>query len=550
MLDATANVAGPGTLAAAPSSGTLSPAGPRERRLVRSVLSNWGFSLVELFVGFAMPRLISDRLGQELLGVWDVSWSLVFWVRWTNLGVTGAVTRYVAHYRALRDWARLNASVNTSLAFLLLGCLLAVSLGGVFAALAPYMLREPSPQAVNAAGWTIILLTAAAGLQMPAGVFNSVITGYERFDLLNVIRCTRDITVLLAVTGLLLTGGGLAACAAVTLAAEMLASVAKYLVARRICPHLRLSARYCRWQAARELGLFGGKTVVRDLARGGIYHLSNLLVAGLLGPAAVAVYSRQRTLVMYLTRFVKQYANVFIPASSELHAAGDLPALRRMLVDSGRYAFYIALPPIWLLLLLGGPLVQTWMGPHYSATAVLSILVVGHALTIPQTSAYSILMGMSQHGAVALYEGVALALSAILGWLFLGPLQWGLCGAALALVIPLTISGGVLLPWVACRRLGLPLPKYLYRVAIGPLTASLPLLSVLGVVRAAPLPGPLSVLAIGVGLGTVVTALTYWHWVVPQPRKLRLMHNCARLGAWLWRLCRPGYGCRNVEVRS
>ncbi len=523
---------------------------PRERRLVRSVLSNWAFSLVELAVGFVLPRLISDRLGQELLGVWDVSWSLVFWVRWTNLGVTGAVTRYVAHYRTLGDWTRLNATVNTSLAFLLGACLLALGLGIILAALGPQLLRQPSLQAVSASGWIILLLTAAAGVQMPGGVFNSVITGYERFDLLNAVRCTRDIAVLAVMAGLLLAGYGLVACAAVPLTAEVLASLAKYLVARRVCPHLRLASKYCHWNTARELGLFGGKTVLRDLARGGMYHFSNLMVAGLLGPAAVAVYSRQRTLVMYLTRFVKQYANVFIPASSELHAAGDLAALRRMLVDSGKYAFYIALPPIWLLVFCGGPLLEVWMGASYSAATVLAILAMGHAVTIPQTSVYSLLMGMNRHGFMALCEGLALLTGAGLSWLLIGPLQWGLVGAALALVLPLVISGGILLPWDACRRLGVPLSTYLYGVAAGPLAASLPLVAVLAMAQVAPLPGSLATLVCGAGLGTLVTALIYWRWVVPPQVKARLGPVNRRLTTALSRLRRAAWTRECAEVHA
>lgn len=504
-----------------PPSGPVTGA-PRNRRLVRSVLSNWVFSLVELAIGFILPRLISDRLGQELLGVWDVSWSLVFWVRWTNLGVIGAVTRYVACYRTLRDWDRLNATANTSLAFLLAACAAALALGVLFAALGPRLLHEPSLQAAAASGWIILLLTGAAALQMPGGVFNSVITGYERFDLLNVIRCARDIGVLLAMAGLLLGGYGLVACAVVPLAAEVVATVAKIVVARRICPQLQFSLGFCHWSTARDVGLFGGKTVLRDAARGGMYHLSNLLVAGFLGPAAVAVYSRQRTLVMYLTRFVKQYANVFIPASSELHAGGDLPALRRMLVDSGKYAFYIALPPICLLTLLGGPLLEVWMGATYAAPWVLGILAVGHALTIPQTSVYSVLMGMNRHGLVGFFEVVAAAVGFGLGWLALGPLQWGLVGAALALTLPLVLSGGVLLPWYACRRLELPLTSYLRQVTLGPLAAALPLIGCFLLSRALPLPNATATVAVGAAGGGIVTALVYWRWVAPASLKTKI----------------------------
>jgi len=50
-----------------------------------------------------MPRMIDQRLGQELLGVWDFAWSLVHYFEFIQMGLTSSVNRYVAKYRAVGD---------------------------------------------------------------------------------------------------------------------------------------------------------------------------------------------------------------------------------------------------------------------------------------------------------------------------------------------------------------------------------------------------------------------------------------------------------------
>src|ERR1700689_2389968 len=84
----------------------ISPVAPAKEdlsgqdRLSRNVAFAWGGYAVNLVAGFIMPRLISDRLGQTTLGIWDFAWSVVSYFGLVQLGVSGSVSRYVARYRA------------------------------------------------------------------------------------------------------------------------------------------------------------------------------------------------------------------------------------------------------------------------------------------------------------------------------------------------------------------------------------------------------------------------------------------------------------------
>ena len=86
---ATASQATPGA-APPPSAGTDA--------IARNVAANWLWSFLAMVAGFVLPRCIDDQLGQELLGVWDLGWALVIYVRWLQIGIAGSIARYVARF--------------------------------------------------------------------------------------------------------------------------------------------------------------------------------------------------------------------------------------------------------------------------------------------------------------------------------------------------------------------------------------------------------------------------------------------------------------------
>lgn len=484
--------------------------------LTRSVLANWMGYVLVLLSGFILPRLIDSHRGQVSLGLWDLGFSLLVYMKLLSLGVGSAVNRYVARHRASSDWQSLNATINSCLLILSVSAVLAMGLAGVFCHLLPRLLPDTTPDAISIGRNIVLLLAASAALKLVFGVVNGVITGYERFDVLNVIRGIRDALLLMSMIVLLIAGKGIVALAIAILCGELAASIAKWFAARRLCPQMRLSPRLVRMRVIGEMIGFGGKTMLKGLGRAILYQTNGILVAFFLGPASLAVYARQRVLVMHGVRFLNKYANVLVPASGVLDARSNRAGLQELLLRSSRYGFFIALPIVVVLLLMGGPLLELWMGPDYAAPLVLAILAAGHVLSLPQQGAYSILMGMGRHGLPSLVELGAALCSVLIGVIVLGPLDWGMWGAAIAIALPVTISAGIVLPVYACRLLGLRLRHYAKLTVPGPVAAVIPFALCLLLARWLWADEPLQALGYGMGIGGSVLAAIYWMWVVPD----------------------------------
>lgn len=498
-------------------------------RIARNVLSNWIWYALVLVSGFLLPRLIDRHQGRELLGLWDIGWSFVSYVSFLSLGISSAVSRYVARHRATEAWDELNTMVNSSLALLLGSAAIGLCLVGILSSMTDLIVQDAQPAARTTAVWVVLLLGIQASLHLPLGVFNAIITGYDRFDLLNLIRGIRDLIQLTAMIILLYAGFGIAALACTVLVAELIAGFVKVFVARRICPTLQLSFSHCTKQSITTITAFGGKSFLRGLSKGWQYQTNTILVGIFLGPAALAVYARQRALVMHMIRFVRQFAHVLVPTSSSMDALEDKGALGKLLVESSRVGLLITIPLVLVFVIMGEPLLTVWMGAEYAAPTVLTVMAIGHAVSVPQISAYFILVGMGRHGRPAALELIAALVSVGATFVMLGPFSGGMVAAAAALSLPGAVTGGFLIPYRACRLLNINFTTYLRRITLGPLIATLPLAACLIIARLVFPLEPLTALAVGTGIGGLLTALVYWSWILPEPLQSRIRLTLRRM---------------------
>lgn len=509
------------------------PPNAKKNSLALAVAANWASHVVFLISGFLLPRIIDRTLGRDVLGVWDFAWSLSAYTSLLALGVSSAISRYVSRYRKMRDDEGLCRTYSASLALLwasfALGCV-AVAL---FVRWTPWFLegsseRPVTPELLSLARNMVALLGLAAAVQLPVTVFSGVLSGCQRFDLRTGIRVWCSGAALAVMIAALMAGAGLEWVALAYLLSELAMGALNWAAAKRLCPELRFRARLVTRAALWEVLGFGGKTVLQSLSRMGLYQTSGLIVTYFLGPAWLAVYSRQRALTQFVYKMMSIYGNVFTPEASALEAAGDREGLRALVVKSSRFGFAIALPFVVVFSLGGGAVLRLWMGEHYQSQAVLAILMLGHLMTFAQRGTFNILIGMNRHGTSSLWELVSSAGSIGLGLLFVPLLDWGLIGAALAVGLAVLVGGGLAPAWIACRVLEIPFARYLRDALPQPVLCVTPLGLILAVCAALFPDRPYMQLGLGLGLGGAVTVPIYWRHVFTDSLRERFRGRIRR----------------------
>ena len=86
-------------------------------RVFRNVMSNWGAYVLAMGVNFFLSPYVVRHLGDNGYGVWTLILSLTGYLGLLDLGVRGAVTRYVAKFHSQADHK--NASNVASSAMLI-----------------------------------------------------------------------------------------------------------------------------------------------------------------------------------------------------------------------------------------------------------------------------------------------------------------------------------------------------------------------------------------------------------------------------------------------
>ncbi len=514
---------------------TSSPSGG----VLRNVLANWIGHLIAIVSGFIVPRLINDSLGDVRLGIWDFGWSIVAYMSLLTAGIASSTNRYTARYRASGDWGGLNRAASACLLIFLGTGALAVVITFVVISAMPFFLGPELQAHVAEARALLLLIGISAALQMPLSVPSGVITGCQRYDLVNLIEGGGRIALIVGVAIALFAGAGLWVLGAMLLVVEVASGLIKYVVARRVCPTLALAPSNATWPAIKEVTVFGWKLLLERASRILLYQTNAMMIMFWLGPATLAIYARSAAVALHAHKLLYHFGRVFTPVASEMQARGDEEGLAELLTTSGQRALFVSLPIVAALVLLGDSLLEVWMGPKFAVAWVLPVLAIGHLGAMMHSPAYYILLGMNRHGTVGLASLGLAVLGVVTSALLIKVADVGILGAAIGVAVGVSLLHFVVVPFAAARAVHLSLRRYFLEAVPKPAAACLPLIGGLVLMRnALTLSAPMTLLT-GFVIGVPAVLIPYYAVLPPNLRR-RLFGPLERVGAGMIRWTRRG----------
>jgi O-antigen/teichoic acid export membrane protein len=497
-------------------------------RMAWNVLASWAGHLVFIAAGFIMPRLIDRHLGQTLLGVWDFGWSIVSYFGLAQVGVGSSVNRYVAQYRSHGDVAGLRRTVSSVSAIQLAATIFALGLTAALTWWLPWLFGARLGLTVDTARWVIALLGASVAVQVAFNAYGGVLTGCHRWDIHNAINAGGYAVIVAGMAIALSLGGGLRALSAVYLVGTIASELTRAVMAHRICRELQVSLRLATWRDTREMLAFGGKTVVDNLSRLLLGQANSILVAVHLGPAALALYARPWALARHADTLTNKFAVTLTPTASSLKSTRQDAELRELFIGAMRFAAFLAMPITVFLSVMADPILDVWMGPQYRHGLLMTVLAVGNFLPLTQRPAGHMMIGLNAHGRVGWASFAVACIGVAAAAIALGPLDMGLVGAALALVVPYSLGNGLFVMVYACRRVGVPLVQFCRRVFLAPLLCSVPLFVVLAACRVGFRGAPALSLMVASATSAALLIPLYWRYALPADVREKLRRQLRR----------------------
>lgn len=446
---------------------------PRVPHAARSVVSNWLTYLITGVVSFFLSPFIVRHLGNSAYGIWVLLVSLTGYLGFLDLGIRGAVTRYIARFHAEADHEQASRTVSSASGLFLVGGLLAIVGSGLFALYAiPHF--EIPPAYIRAAQIVVLIAGANVAISLLSGIFGGILVGLQRFELHNTIALSttglRAVAIILA----LRSGKGLITLAFIQLAATVAEFILGYFFTRKLYPEMRFSVGHMYREHVAMIFSFGLFALLIQASTYVIYYTDAMVIGSFLPVSMITFFAIAGNLTIYARDLVGGFSRIMTPMISSLEVKSGVEKIREASLKAARYCALAILPVFITFILRGHSFISLWMGPAYADLSghVLWILSFPWFLGAGAAVLCSSVLGIGKHKPVvpvAIAEGLCnLALSIFL------VKRMGIIGVAYGTAIPNVIVDVCFWPWYVRRTLGIPIRDYVRSIWINPLISLLP----------------------------------------------------------------------------
>jgi len=442
--------------------------------------SSWLKLAVQVIVGFVLAPFILHRLGDTAFGIWLLILSVTAYYGLLDFGIRASIARYVARFEATGNPEALRRFVNTCLAACMALGLLVLGLTGVGFYLLGDLFKIPA-DFLPTARIVFMVIGADAALGFPLSVFGCVLEGYQNFWWLNLAHISASLLRGIMIWLALSQGSGLLMIAFISLIVNLMRHVATAVLVIRTTP-LRFGTEYLDRTMLHQIVSYSVVAFTIFVAESLRFQSDNIVIGAFLSSAAITYFAIGAKLVEYPTSIVVSLSQIFTPMASHFESAGDRTALCNIFVAGSRACGLVIFPICAVLMILGKPIIDLWVGARYQASySILLVLLVPKTLLLAQSSSVRILLGLGRQRTLALVflvDGVAnLVLSIVL------LRHWGILGVALGTAIPLTCTSVLFLPRHLCRMLNIGVRDFLRQAYLLPIGLTIPTAGLLLLLR-------------------------------------------------------------------
>ena len=478
-------------------------------RTGRNVIVMWLAFAFNVGVSFFLSPFIVHRLGNTAYGIWVLLGSLVGYMGLLDLGVRGAVMRYVARHHARHEDEEAGRTASAGRVIFGATGLVALSASAAIAVLLDRIFQIPA-DIVTVARAVVLIGGLNIAASLIGGVFGGTVAAMQRFDLSSITDIAVGAIRTLAIVGALAAGAGLLGLALVQLGCTVLQGVIQYAITRRLYPQLRLRLRGVDRPRILTIMTFSIYSSLLQVSGLLIFSADSIVIGTALPVATITFFAIAASLTDYTRSILSAVSQTITPRASALEGVGDSVELERVIVRTAAQASYIALPITVTFIVRGHAFLELWMGPSYAnqSAAILTILSVALSFAAARQVIGGATIGLNRHRQLVpfyLAEGV-INVGVSLYWVR----SMGILGVALGTAVPNLVTTLLVIPWLVRRLLGTRLRDVWLRFWLRPIAAMIPFIVVTFLIERTWTAHHLLTFFAGVGAALPVAAAGIW----------------------------------------
>lgn len=427
-----------------------------KKRYLRNILLNWGAYFTSLAVGFIVAPMVVRGLGDAGYGFWTLILTATSYFVRLDFGIQSAVAQYISRHLADRDKEQLNDKTTAALTILLVIGLAAFLLCLSTASLFTRFFNVPA-DAVPSVRTALIFMGTAASAKLPFSVFQAMLVGKERFDIMSGLSMgSRIVNALIIYLVLHSHGDGLVGLSMALAGTQVAEGLLLVLFARRAVPEFRFRPSRFKPAAIGELYRYGVFNFLINIASQFGNGFWAFLLARRLGAGSVTYFSIGYEVIPYMIGVANAATLPLLQSIIPMDVKEDAASIGKMFITGSRYFFALICLMGVNLLLVGESFIGRWMGekyldpqPYGSSGMVLILLTLANVASLSSSVAQQILFARRKNRTFAYLT--LLQTACIIGLsLILAP-RYGILGMAMAMLIPLVCIEGVVIPTLAGR---------------------------------------------------------------------------------------------------
>jgi O-antigen/teichoic acid export membrane protein len=245
---------------------------------------------INIAVAFFMLPFVINELGTIAYGFWALLQSLTSYTFLLDFGLRSSLNRHLARFCAQGDHWQANQVCNAGLMIYLMVCMAVMAASCVLAGTFQRFFVFPELDATTIA-WSVILIGSSVALRFPTAVFDAILTGLQRYDLMNIAAILSLFVRTALIVLSLKLGYALLAMALATFLASLLNLLLSYTLASRVYPAMRIGFSAPDMSILKLLAHHGLYAYIIIGATRIITDAGNVMLGAFVGAAAVTFYS-------------------------------------------------------------------------------------------------------------------------------------------------------------------------------------------------------------------------------------------------------------------
>lgn len=429
------------------------------QRKLGILLSYFNIAL-QVIIGFLYVPILLHYIGKNEYGLYQLMGSLIAYFSIMDFGLSAAVVRFYAKYKALKDHIGMENILAISVRGYGAVTVLALAIGFIcYSFLDIIFAGSMTVLEIDEAKQIFLLLLLNIVITLSTMVFRSVINAHERFFFLKGMETIQLLMQPILVVLVLQRHPSAFSVAAVQTVLNLVLSGARVYYCFHDL-HVKIHFHYWNHELFSEFKKLALSVFAVTLVDQVFWKTNQIILGIISGTTAVAVYSIASLIYMNYMALSTAISGVYLPHVTGMVAKKEpFGRLSELFIQIGRWQYYLLALVATGFIIFGKQFISLWAGPGFEDSYIITLLIIlPFTVDLIQNIGLAILQAMNRYD----FRARIYSLTGILNLILAIPLgiHFGGIGCAVATGISMLVGNGFIMNWYYAKEIHLAIASF------------------------------------------------------------------------------------------